>query len=422
MLWSEFRAVVAVLIEQHNSFFVCLQGLNFVLCFFRSEKDMMALGCLSREEEDLFFDPRDDLSSVFDSCPPSPATSNVSLPEENSAKWVNVDPFYQVWIKSPSSIQERRAKFKQAMGLDSIVPDRELTVDATAKEGIDRIPSDCGAVLLSSVSENESLRSSCFVEVPSTSQERSIDDPSDCRIENSNDNSVLFAHDSGRSREDERIFMSSYAKQSIQRNGSSSSTSSEKTTFRKRFGWLRRLGAVTCIVDRQSYNFASDLSDSEESSRNKFQKIPVRPYRKQSKEFSAVYTGQNFKAHHGAILTMKFSPDGEYLATAGEDRVVRIWQVMERARTSEYDIPNDDPTCIYLALSHNTEVSTLHADREKMMRSKSLRSSSDSACVVIPPEVFHLSEKPLFEFHGHKGDVLDLSWSNDKVKLVLKSM
>ncbi|KAH0433527.1 hypothetical protein IEQ34_027010 [Dendrobium chrysotoxum] len=389
---------------------------------------MMALGCFSREEEDLFFDPRDDLSSVFDSCPASPAISDVSFPEENSSKRVNSDPFYQVWMKSPCSIQERRAKFKQIMGLDPITstypdyiaPYRELTVDEKITEGIDRISLDCGAVLLSSVLENESLRSCCFVEAPSTSQERSSGEVFDHRIKNLNDGCLLSARDSNQNgasrslREDERVFMSSYAKQFMRRNDSSSSTSSEKTMIRKKFGWLRRLGAVTCIVDRQRYNFASDVSDSEESSRAKFQKIQVRPYRKQSKEFSAVYSGQNFKAHRGAILSMKFSPDGEYLASAGEDGVVRVWQVMECARTSEYEIPNDDPACIYLTVSRNTEVAPLHADKEKMIRSRSLRSTSDSACVVVPPEVFHISEKPLYEFHGHKGDVLDLAWSNDK--------
>ncbi|XP_020697861.1 WD repeat-containing protein YMR102C [Dendrobium catenatum] len=381
---------------------------------------MMALGCFSREEEDLFFDPRDDLSSVFDSCPASPAISDVSFPEESSSKRVNSDPFYQVWMKSPCSVQERRAKFKQIMGLDPIPspysdyisPNREHTVDDKITEGIDRISSDCGAVLLSSALENESLRSCCPVKAPSTSQERSSDELFDHRIKNLSDSKQNGASRS--LREDERVFMSSYAKQFMRRNNSSSSTSSEKMTIRKKFGWLRRLGAVTCIVDRQRYNFASDVSDSEESSRTKFQKIQVRPYRKQSKEFSAVYTGQNFKAHRGAILCMKFSPDGEYLASAGEDGVVRVWQVMECARTSEYEIPNDDPACIYLTVSRNTEVAALHADKEKMIRSRSLRSTSDSACVVVPPEVFHISEKPLYEFHGHKGDVLDLAWSNDK--------
>ncbi|XP_020584008.1 uncharacterized protein LOC110027075 [Phalaenopsis equestris] len=381
---------------------------------------MMALGFLSREEDDLFFEPRDDLSSVFDSCPPSPATSDVSFPEENSGKLVNSDPFYQVWIKSPGSIQERRAKFKQIMGLDpitslnpdSIVPDKELRVDITATEGIDRLSSDSGAVLQGSVRANESLQSSRFVEPPSTPQRRASAEPFSCKTKILNDSNQSCG---GRSlREDERLFMSSYAKQSIRRNDSSSSTSSDKTVLRKRFSWLRWLGAVACIVDRQNYHFSSDLSDSEEKSRSRFQKIQVRPYRKQSKEFSAVYSGQNFKAHRGAILTMKFSPDGEYLASAGEDGVVRIWRVMECVRTSEYDIPNDDPSCIYLTVHRNREASTLHADKEKLIRSRSLCSTSDSACVVVPPEVFRLSEKPLYEFHGHKGDVLDLAWSNGK--------
>lgn len=349
----------------------------------------MALGYLSREEE-VFFDPRDDLSSVFDSCPPSPATSQSSFLEENSAKIVNNDPFYQVWTRSPCSIQERRAKFKQVMGLDpitnsdfdSLVPEKEQKIDFYAHD-----------------SNHNDLNGD--------------------RINNLNGGGGIFAHDTNHN--GERIFMSSYAQQSIGRNSSSSSTSSEKTISRKRFGWLRRFGAVTCIVNKLSYNFSSEVSDSEESSRTKFRKIQVRPYRKQCKEFSAVYSGQNFKAHHGAILAMKFSPDGQYLASGGEDGVVRIWQVMECARTNEDDIPNDDPNCIYLTVSRDTEVSSLRADKDKMIRSKSLRSTSDSACVVVPPEVFRISEKPLYELCGHQGDVLDLAWSNDKVYLYLKT-
>ncbi|KAG0502802.1 hypothetical protein HPP92_002874 [Vanilla planifolia] len=122
---------------------------------------------------------------------------------------------------------------------------------------------------------------------------------------------------------------------------------------------------------------------------------------------------QNFQAHQGAILTMKFSPDGEYLATGGEDGVVRIWQVLECARSSEDEISHDDPSCIYFWVSHLSELELLHVDKAKKISSKNWRRTPDSACVVVPPEVFHIAEKPLCEFHGHKGDVLDLAWSND---------
>ncbi|KAE8657644.1 RNA-directed DNA polymerase-like protein [Hibiscus syriacus] len=44
---------------------------------------------------------------------------------------------------------------------------------------------------------------------------------------------------------------------------------------------------------------------------------------------------------------------------------------------------------------------------------RSMRKTSDSACVIFPPKVLRTLEKPLHEFHGHDGDILDLSRSKN---------
>ncbi|PKA53468.1 Guanine nucleotide-binding protein subunit beta [Apostasia shenzhenica] len=375
----------------------------------------MARGCFSviQLDQDQFFDSADDLSSVFDSCPGSPANVCSSLPYENCI---------QVWIDSPCSIQERRANFMQWMGLDSVEslqPDSfneteaadKPMMDRTISAGFDRICSCSGAVLRSSeLLENESpviCRSVCRSDdAPSTSQMRYFTEQFADRIQNFDEGRGLVDADKPKEM------------QSMGRGDGSSSSSSERAALRRgKVGWLKRLGAVACITDSRSQEFDSDASDADQCVSSRFQRVRVRPYRKQLKEFSALYKVQEFKAHHGAILTMKFSLGGEYLASGCEDGVVRIWKVMECERNSENDIPTDDPSCIYFSVNENSELSPLNVNKEKKLVSKSFRQSKGSSCVVVPPMVFHISEKPLHEFHGHSGDVLDLAWSNDNYLL-----
>ncbi|XP_020685069.1 WD repeat-containing protein 44 [Dendrobium catenatum] len=353
----------------------------------------MACGYLFRGKEggDQFSDSREELSSVFDSCPSSPGTSHSSFAEENSVTLLTNDPLYQVWIKSPVSIQERRAKFMKYMGLDSIHPSDKLMMDDTIVGDLDRISKDYGAVLRNFSSER-------FEEVPSTSQERSSGKQFKRTTENIDDGRAFVARESNR-------------------DGSFLRGNSMRASMRKNFGWLKRLGSMACIADRQGYEVDSGSNGSDGSARARFHRVPVHLNRKQSKEFSAVYMGQNFKAHNGAILAMKFSSDGEYLASGGADGVVRVWQVMECARNDEDGIFDDDPLCIYFSVSSQSKLSHLYADKLKKIKSKNFCGTSDSACVVIPPEVFQISEKTLYEFQGHKGDVLDLAWSKDKCLL-----
>jgi len=165
------------------------------------------------------------------------------------------------------------------------------------------------------------------------------------------------------------------------------------------------------VLDHGGDEASTSSSESEQNRGGRYERVKVRCYRKRSKELSAVYQGQVIKAHDGAILTMKFSPDGQFLASGGEDGVVRVWGVTQ---SEDCEIPMDDPSCVYLKAHRMSGLAPADADNEKKCKVKGLKQSADSACIVIPTMVFQISEEPLQEFHGHSGDVLDLSWSNNK--------
>ncbi|KAL2531517.1 Transducin/WD40 repeat-like superfamily protein [Abeliophyllum distichum] len=100
--------------------------------------------------------------------------------------------------------------------------------------------------------------------------------------------------------------------------------------------------------------------------------MKIEQYKKRFMECTAVYAVQEICAHDGLIWTMKFSADGQYLASGGEDRIVCIWRKESRVLG---------------------------------------RTNLSSTSVVIPERIFHIEEQPLKKFHGHAGDVLDVAWS-----------
>ncbi|KAF8379984.1 hypothetical protein HHK36_027452 [Tetracentron sinense] len=387
----------------------------------------------SEEEDERFFDTREDIASL--DCLDSVDSSSGLVDCVNNFN-------YEVWIKNPGSVHERRNKFLNWMGLSLDQTARDDSKDLSCDEievDIDRVTDSSGAVLRTSDFEYEFSSSRSSMSCWSSDAPDSLEDGESegnfvCRIKNLDDGTEFIVdeleqdgtlsrlREVGSNRlvtveEFQRTLGFSPLVQQFMRRKVEEASKSVGISKRVKRGWLRRLGAAACIVDRQGEVGTSKPNYSDPTSETRVRRVRVRPYRKRSKEFSALYTGQDIQAHEGSILTMKFSLDGQYLASAGEDGIVRVWQVMEDERSDEVDILDIDPSCAYFTVNHLPELAPLFADKEKMGKLKNLKRTSDSACIIFPPKVFRILETPLHEFHGHCGDVLDLSWSKNKYLL-----
>ncbi|XP_043720915.1 WD repeat-containing protein 44-like [Telopea speciosissima] len=388
------------------------------------------MGSRSEEEEDRFFESREELASLYDSGSDRRDSFDSGSGLVNR---VSDSSQYEVWVKIPESIRDRRNKFLKWIGDDS--------EDVSLHRGVgnDRATESSGAVLGSSDFEDgfQSSRSSisCWSNgAPDFSEDGILAENCVFKIKNLDDGTVFIVDELGqdgmlsRLREvnsnrlvtveefEKTLWLSPLVQQFMRREVLETVNVVEKAKRVKR-GWLKRLVAVSRIVSRKGDGGNSHSDNSNSSLATRVQRVRVRPYRKRSKELSALYMGQEICAHEGSISTMKFSPDGQCLASAGEDGVVRVWQVIETERSNEDDILDVDPSFVYFTINHSSELVPLFADKEKLSKFKTLRKTADTACVILPPKVFRLSEKPLHEYHGHSGEVLDLSWSKDKYLL-----
>lgn len=369
------------------------------------------MGSLSEDEEYRFFDAQEDIASISDASSDSVEASEVSCS-------------YDIWIRSPRSIKERRSEFLGRMGLSL---DRtgsknsgDICSDGT-EEVVDRISENSGAVLRTSGFRGEfcSSRSSLSCQSKDDTNSSRQCSPREhvvCREENCGGEVALGQ--SVRAEESENTSMSSISFQQLIEREAEETKNVLGSMKRTKKGWLSRLRSMACVVDSQEDADQLRPDDNDTIPFKRLKRVKVRPCRKQLKELSALYMGQDIQAHEGSILTMKFSPDGQYLASAGQDGIVRCWQVVEDERPNEIDIPVIDPSCIYFTVNHPSELKPLFVDKEKIGRLKSPRNNtSDSACVIFPPKVFLLLEKPLHEFHGHSDEILDLSWSKNNYLL-----
>ena len=98
--------------------------------------------CFS-EEEDQFFDARDDNTSVSDSGSDRPENLGFS---SRATDFVPAGIGFEVWVKDPESIHERRDKFLKWMGLSSDEKEEGSSCDGMEVD-VERIMGNGEAVL-----------------------------------------------------------------------------------------------------------------------------------------------------------------------------------------------------------------------------------------------------------------------------------
>jgi WD repeat-containing protein 44 len=339
------------------------------------------------DQNDVFFDAFEDIRS-----PREPSYSDeCSTSEERRPR--NFE--YDIWANEPMSVQERRQRFLKGMGLhefvatgmESIQCSGEIT---TVDPFVDMEERTVGSISStdSSVCDNESVvDGACCI--------RDLDSGRRYIVHNGAHNSLTdMLKEVGSDKvmsllEFESLLGLSRSVQKLLRrvcgNGPAREAKGAKDVKSswKKFMTRRSFGGI-CKYDVHVKNWTTAIPS----------KTRVDHRKKNLVEFSAVYMDQEIRAHKGSIRVMKFSPSGWYLASGGEDCVVRIWQITEVEASSKLYKGEDPHACgakVKLAMGQN------------------------HALAVIPKKAFRISETPLHEFHGHTSDILDMAWSQSDV-------
>ncbi|CAK7355030.1 unnamed protein product [Dovyalis caffra] len=288
---------------------------------------------------------------------------------------------YDIWLKEPQSVEERRQGFLCGMGLDGFASKRDENI------GLDRI-TECSGAVSSSLVQCTNLEE---VNLVSCSAGREENFEANC-----------MADEMSKDRMDKLDVASvnENAGPSLDLQGCEQCEEEKCKKFdsgkSKRKSWWK---LVLKKGKERGGRCASEVSNLDTAA-PQANRTKVKQNKKGCMEFSGVYMGQEIQAHKGFIWTMKFSPDGQYLATGGEDRIIRIWRVT-----------SVDSSCKSFISEGNSD-SHLNEDKSSLSPKKRTHSS-----VVIPEKVFQIEETPLQEFHGHTSEILDLAWSDSNYLL-----
>ncbi|OWM82313.1 WD repeat-containing protein 44 [Punica granatum] len=184
--------------------------------------------------------------------------------------------------------------------------------------------------------------------------------------------------------------------------------------------------------ERESQPFPDQKPGKSASPTPSSEWVRVRQHGKSYRELSALQLCQEIQAHEGSIWTIRFSLDAHYLASAGEDRVIHVWEVQEcelmSMRPDEWSWTPLHPSASASACNTPDRyegsgmmcspgpLSPAPSERKKKGKGSQNKKGIPDY-VYVPETVFGLSERPVCSFKGHLDDVLDLSWSRSQLLL-----
>ncbi|XP_020597450.1 F-box/WD-40 repeat-containing protein At5g21040-like [Phalaenopsis equestris] len=360
----------------------------------------------SNVDGEVFLDSLDSIRNSVDSI-----SSFFSVDEEFETNLRILDP--QFWTTGMMSVSERRTSFVRLMGFDEFVSSHEecsldspesLSDISMEQVEHERLSESSGAALnsLSTTNDGGIRDSLCCI--------RDLDSGQKYTVHDTGENGLsAFIREAGSGKfltlkDFEKLLgLSCHVLKLMQREQAFGYKYGQGFPESKKqlSNWWRRF-----ISRRPTAGLCRNDVSIKNSQVPRTMTTKVLQHRKSCRELTALFMGQDIKAHKGLIRTMKFSPSGCYIASGGEDCVVRIWQIRELQAFCKCSKADGSPNFF-----------------GKVDSSKSLsgRKGADSAPIVIPKKGFRIVETPFQEFRGHTGDILDLSWSNSDC-LITSSM
>ena len=225
----------------------------------------------------------------------------------------------------------------------------------------------------------------------------------------------------GKSRVVNELMRRGARNESLSRKLTSSSYISRSLRMSKRRGaaFLKNIkGVASGFIGEREREAVAAQAAATNAAAEKSQWVRVRQSGKSHKEVSALHLCQEIQGHEGSVWTIRFSLDGRFLASAGEDKVINVWEVQE-CEVMSLRPDEGSLTPIHPSLLPSNDLSPLSPAAEKKKKTKfgSKRGPAIPEYVHVPETVFSLSDKLFCTFEGHSDDVLDLSWSKSQVRL-----
>ncbi|KAG6401070.1 hypothetical protein SASPL_137915 [Salvia splendens] len=192
-------------------------------------------------------------------------------------------------------------------------------------------------------------------------------------------------------------------------------TKSFRNSKRKGAALLKNIKVAASSKNLKEHEQQQQQPCSEEN-KAASQWVKTRQHGKSYREFTALHVSQEIQAHEGSIWVLRFSKNARFLATAGEDKLIHVWEVQDCEIMSNSATPVHPMTRSTASdRPQLADITPMPSKKKSIINRKKANSMPDY--VNLPETVFSLSEKPICTFQGHQDDVLDLSWSTSQLLL-----